>query len=241
MIRKSGNRFFEKIMRKSILPAAGQDDTDIVEDCGDRRVRLVDGDFDRADLRKPTKNGLRDRASRALQQLVVGVLEGRGRSRHHIGIGDGVGEAVGAGGLGEISREFEVDDEPLPDMFRYMREPARMRELLFHDPESAVARMIFPDNADDERRMKGYQALTVLARLVWERPYDPKLAARLRRVQCPVLLLWGAQDRLIPPSYGEAYRKQLPQAEMKLIPNCGHMPMFERESEFVEAVAQFCR
>src|SRR5262249_16752868 len=34
-----------------------------------------------------------------------------------------------------------VDEEPLPDMFRYMREPARMRELLFHDPESSVARI----------------------------------------------------------------------------------------------------
>jgi pimeloyl-ACP methyl ester carboxylesterase len=134
-----------------------------------------------------------------------------------------------------------VDDEPLPDMFRYMRQPDKMRELIFHDPQSAVAQMVFPENPDDERRMKGYQALTVLARLVWERPYDPKLAQRLHRVRCPVLLVWGAKDRLVPPSYGEAYRKHLPQAELKLIPDCGHMPMFEREAEFVDIVAKFCK
>src|SRR5262249_31325405 len=125
--------------------------------------------------------------------------------------------------------------------FRYTREPDKMRELIFNDPNSAMAQMIFPSNPDEERRMKGYQALTVLARLVWERPYDPKLALRLHRVKCPVLLLWGANDLLIPPSYGEAYRKHLPQAELKLIPDCGHMPMFEREAEFVAAVADFCR
>ena len=80
----------------------------------------------------------------------------------------------------------------------------------------------------------------MLARLTWERPYDPKLAARLHRVRCPTLLLWGAQDRLVPPAYAEAYRKHLPQAELKLIENCGHLPMFEREAEFVQAIAQFC-
>ena len=83
--------------------------------------------------------------------------------------------------------------------------------------------------------------MTVLARLMWERPYDPKLAARLHRVQCPTLLLWGGDDQLVPPAYGEAYKKHLPHAEWKLIPECGHLAMFEKEAEFVEAVTRFCR
>jgi pimeloyl-ACP methyl ester carboxylesterase len=56
-----------------------------------------------------------------------------------------------------------------------------------------------------------------------------------------VLLIWGENDRLVPPAYGEAYRKCLPQAELKLIPHCGHLPMFECEAAFVETVAEFCR
>ena len=104
-----------------------------------------------------------------------------------------------------------------------------------------MAKLILADNPDEERLLLGYQALTVLARLVWERPYDPKLAARLHRVQCPVLLIWGANDRLVPPAHAEAYKKYLPQAEVKLIPNCGHMLMFEKEHEFADAVAKFCR
>src|SRR5262249_55252677 len=75
---------------------------------------------------------------------------------------------------------------------------------------------------------------------VWERPYDPKLASRLLRVQCPTLLLWGDSDRLVPPAFGQAYHKYLPHAEWKTIANCGHLPMLERESEFVERVTRFC-
>jgi pimeloyl-ACP methyl ester carboxylesterase len=88
--------------------------------------------------------------------------------------------------------------------------------------------------------MAAYQSMTVLARLVWERPYDPKLPRRLHRVQCPTLLLWGDDDKLVPPAYGKAYQQYLPHAEFKLIRNCGHMGMFEREAEFVETVARFC-
>jgi pimeloyl-ACP methyl ester carboxylesterase len=134
-----------------------------------------------------------------------------------------------------------VDEQPLPDLFREMAEPARLRRLLFHEPDGYMAKMVISDEADDERRLAGYQAMTVLARLVWDRPYDPKLASRLHRVRCPALLLWGANDRLVPPAYGEAYCKHLPQAELKLIPDCGHLAMFEKEAAFVEAVAAFCR
>ena len=56
-----------------------------------------------------------------------------------------------------------------------------------------------------------------------------------------MLLLWGDHDQLVPPAYGEAYRQHLPHAEWQLLPNCGHLPMFECEREFVDAVAKFCR
>ena len=135
---------------------------------------------------------------------------------------------------------FWVDEQPLPDLFRIMQNQDRLRELLFHDPKSAMAEMVIQAKPDEERMLAGYQAMTVLARLVWERPYDPKLPQRLHRIRCPVLLLWGAQDKLVPPAYGEAYRKYLPQAQWKLIPDCGHLPMFEKEAEFVEAVTSFC-
>jgi pimeloyl-ACP methyl ester carboxylesterase len=133
-----------------------------------------------------------------------------------------------------------VDEQPLPDLFRVMADPSRLRSLLFHHPDGYMAKMIIGDEPDDERRLAGYQAMTVLARMVWERPYSPKLPARLRRVRCPTLLLWGEHDQLVPPAYGRAYLQHLPQAEWKMLPDCGHLGMFEQEGAFVAAVADFC-
>ncbi len=134
-----------------------------------------------------------------------------------------------------------VEGEQLPDLFRILEFPQKIRELLFHDPEGYMAKLVIADEPDEATRVAGYQAMGVLARLIWERPYDPKLAARLRRVKCPTLLLWGANDKLVPPSYGKAYHKYLPHAEWQTIPNCGHLGMFEQESAFVQAVERFAR
>jgi len=113
---------------------------------------------------------------------------------------------------------FWVDEQPMPDLFRILQSRTKVRQLLFHDPESYMAKLVIQDNPDDDRIMTGYQNMTVLARLVWERPYDPKLAGRLHRIQCPTLLVWGANDKLVPPAYAEGYRQGIPGAELKLIP-----------------------
>jgi pimeloyl-ACP methyl ester carboxylesterase len=134
-----------------------------------------------------------------------------------------------------------VDDQPLGDLFRVMNDRDQLRRLLFHDPDGYIAKLVIADNPPEDRMLMAYQSLTVLARLVWERPYDPKLAGRLHRISCPVLLIWGDKDRLVPPAYGEAYRKHIPHAEIKLIPNCGHLPMFEQEAAFVETIVGFCK
>jgi len=134
-----------------------------------------------------------------------------------------------------------VDEEPLPDLFRHMTNLQKLRELCFSDPDGYMAKLVLSENADDAQRLSVYQSMTVLARLVWERPYNPKLAARLHRVQCPTLLLWGEHDRLVPPRYGDAYRQHLPHAEMKRIKDCGHLAMFEKEAEFVHEVTSFCQ
>src|SRR4051812_11991431 len=113
-----------------------------------------------------------------------------------------------------------VDNEPLLDLFRIMQDRNHLRDILFHDPKGALATLIVKDQPDEQTMLLAYQAMTVLARLVWERPYDPKLAMRLRRVRCPTLLLWGDHDKLIPPAYGEAYRQHIAGAELKLIKDC---------------------
>ena len=137
---------------------------------------------------------------------------------------------------------FWLDDHPFPDLFRYSNDTQKIRELLFADPNGYEATMIIknPEQVNDETKIAVYQSMAMLARLMWERPYDPKLPGRLRRVRCPALVIWGEQDKLVPAVYAAEYQRHLPNARTHIIKNCGHLPMFEAEQEFVDVIAKFC-
>jgi pimeloyl-ACP methyl ester carboxylesterase len=135
-----------------------------------------------------------------------------------------------------------LDNVPLFDLFRHGQDVQKLREAMFHDPKGYQATMILREmgSLNDETLISVYQNLTALARMVWERPYSPKLHQRLYRIQCPTLLVWGESDRLVPPAYGEAYHQLIPGSRLYTVKQAGHFPMFEQETEFVELLSRFC-
>jgi pimeloyl-ACP methyl ester carboxylesterase len=133
-----------------------------------------------------------------------------------------------------------LDDHPMTDMFALMRRPERLRPVLFHDPGSTLAKIIVPDEAPEEMMIEAYKAAAATARLAWNPPgHNPKLAGRLHRIKSPTLILWGDDDKLIPTAYAEAWAGLIKGARAELIPNCGHLLMFEGEKDFVANIAGF--
>ncbi|WP_439598580.1 alpha/beta fold hydrolase [Falsiroseomonas sp.] len=57
---------------------------------------------------------------------------------------------------------------------------------------------------------------------VLERP-EPLLA----RITAPTLLLWGAEDRMVPVANAQEYLRALPDARLVVLPGLGHVPMEE--------------
>jgi pimeloyl-ACP methyl ester carboxylesterase len=53
------------------------------------------------------------------------------------------------------------------------------------------------------------------------------LTPALQAVQAPALVVWGANDRLLPASLGEQFRKFIPDCRLVVLPKCGHIPMLE--------------
>jgi pimeloyl-ACP methyl ester carboxylesterase len=78
------------------------------------------------------------------------------------------------------------------------------------------------------------------ARFCWE-PYmhNPKLKHRLQRIKVPTLLIWGANDGIVTPRYGESYRALIPGAELSVIPKAGHLPHIEQPEEFLARLRAF--
>src|SRR6476646_571297 len=67
-------------------PLAHQHHADILEDFGDRRMRLVDRDLDRVDAWERREDRILNRAGCAFQKLVMGVRKCRCRGFDHAGI-----------------------------------------------------------------------------------------------------------------------------------------------------------
>ena len=109
---------------------------------------------------------------------------------------------------------------------------------LFHDP--ARAAQLLPTEFGAEVVVRGYHEFTTMARLSWN-PYlfDPKLQQRLPRVRTPTLIVWGADDAVLPPAHGETFAALMPRATLTRIPECGHLPPFERAETFATLATAF--
>jgi pimeloyl-ACP methyl ester carboxylesterase len=59
------------------------------------------------------------------------------------------------------------------------------------------------------------------------------------RVRCPVLLLWGDRDPIVPVSAARAMAKRLEHPTLALMPGSGHAPMVQDPEAFNRAVLEF--
>ena len=52
-------------------------------------------------------------------------------------------------------------------------------------------------------------------------------AERLGEIEAPVLIGWGTRDALLLPRQGPRCARAIPGAELRLLPGCGHVPMWD--------------
>jgi pimeloyl-ACP methyl ester carboxylesterase len=132
-------------------------------------------------------------------------------------------------------------DQPAPDMFGLSA--TEMADLLYHGAQArAAAREQAGKLATDTGLFTRYlRNRAATAHLGWN-PYlhDPKLPQRLHRITAPVLILWGAHDRLLPPSGARRWAGLLPDATVELIDGAGHLPLAEAPGPSLAAVLAFC-
>jgi pimeloyl-ACP methyl ester carboxylesterase len=133
-----------------------------------------------------------------------------------------------------------VDDDPILDIFATPRDV--LAPLAWHElsSEGAVA-VLSPPETDEEAaqaRLDLTRNLASATRFIWPIP-DRGLKRRIHRVTAPTLLIWGASDGVVPPSYGPRWQTLLPRASLVTIPSAGHEPMLEQPQAFAEAVLPF--
>lgn len=112
--------------------------------------------------------------------------------------------------LREAARSFFCD--PGPEGFEYFLEFCMRISTRAPQQSDRITRAV--KNAACFLHVNGRQSASAA----------PNLLPELKRVQCPTLILAGADDPFAPPSASEAIAAALPEglARLEVIPNCGH-------------------
>jgi pimeloyl-ACP methyl ester carboxylesterase len=127
---------------------------------------------------------------------------------------------------------FGLYDELDPPADPWAKRVPEIAPLFSTKPaEFAKARLTPPaglsPDAQIEWTIVQNRAVESAARLLWPIG-DLGLAKRLHRVTCPVKLVWGAEDRIIPASYAKRFAQRLPSAtDLQIVPGAGHALDFD--------------
>jgi pimeloyl-ACP methyl ester carboxylesterase len=130
---------------------------------------------------------------------------------------------------------LRVKGSPIANLFAL--NPQEALALCFENLDAAAP--LIPSEVSIDFLMAQYRENISLALLMWNPNYDPKLERRLSRITCPTLIIWGANDRLIPPVYGETWQKHIAGSTLVSMPGVGHMPMFERQEAWTQHAVEF--
>ena len=107
---------------------------------------------------------------------------------------------------------------------------------------SFVEPRVLPDYAalDDSALLAVARDREATALYGWK-PYmhDPALVHWLHRVTRPALVLWGDQDGIVAPSYGEKLTAALPLARFERIAGAAHYPQIEQPEAVAGAIERF--
>jgi pimeloyl-ACP methyl ester carboxylesterase len=133
---------------------------------------------------------------------------------------------------------IKLSDRETPDILDvFNTSPREVQQRSWHDPATWAPN--FDAMTDDElvSRARNWEALCLYG---WHPyMYNPQLKRWLRRIKTPTLVLWGASDRIVKCSYGEAYSDLIPGARFQLIEGAGHHPEIEKPETFVDHVVKF--
>lgn len=68
---------------------------------------------------------------------------------------------------------------------------------------------------------------------------DPKLLRRLARVRISALLVWGEDDTVVPPAFGQAYAAAFADARFAVVPGAGHQPAVQAPAATFDLIDEF--
>jgi pimeloyl-ACP methyl ester carboxylesterase len=133
-----------------------------------------------------------------------------------------------------------LSDAPTLDLFA--ASPTELSAALYAEQSSpaavAAARMPTDQAGQIEQALERAKSQASAARYLWPIP-NRGLSKRLHRVRAPTLVVWGEQDGVVPPAYGQAFRDQISGARLEVIPRAAHALLDEQPERLAAVTLDF--
>lgn len=65
------------------------------------------------------------------------------------------------------------------------------------------------------------------------------LIGQYKTIKVPVLVVWGKEDEVVPLEVGMKFKRDIPDAQLVVIPHCGHIPLEEEPLATRQAIEKF--
>jgi len=142
--------------------------------------------------------------------------------------------------------------KPKPSIFKLAKIPVLRSLFLYVTPKILILKNLKEVYADDTKisdelvtryhnmvlRVGNRQAFVDRAKADFKLDVK-KNTNKLKRIQIPTLLIWGALDRWIPLDNGKRMDFLIPNSKLVVIPNSGHVPMEEHPKESLKILKSF--
>jgi pimeloyl-ACP methyl ester carboxylesterase len=132
------------------------------------------------------------------------------------------------------------DDAPVTNWM--LLNPGELPAYVFHDPDGEAARRTFPAGGDEESRVMTRVQLVwsmgATGKFIWPIP-DKGLKKRIHRIAAPTLVVWGKDDRLVPPVYADEFARRIAGARVATVDQAGHAPHLEQPETVARLIHDF--
>ncbi len=141
-------------------------------------------------------------------------------------------------GLGnEINPELLDHIEAQPSQ----EEARKLLDLFFYDKRHVLDSGV-EDLYHQQQSPGTHEAVRAVATGTMNRSGQlTNLPERLGDVSAPVLVLWGAEDQVIPARHATSASERLRGAQMKILAGAGHVPQIEQAEQFTQVLEDFLR
>ncbi|MBI2765655.1 MAG: alpha/beta hydrolase [Chloroflexi bacterium] len=134
---------------------------------------------------------------------------------------------VGAAGIKPESSD--ILDQVMMDHREYVRSGFA---------EAAAFEALFGERTPAEQKTRWEAARETIARISWKPyMYSYELPELLREMPVPTTVIWGTEDRVVPPECATRYANLIPNAAIRLVAGGGHWLDLERPAELAGIIA----